>query len=124
MIYKITPIPKPRMTYRDSAKSKQNRIQGMRPCVARYYDFVNQIQMANVWLKPGMYVTFYLPMPKSWSTKKKTEMRHQPHLKRPDLSNLLKALEDAVYNEDSHIWHYAGLEKLWAYEGSINICYP
>lgn len=48
-------------------------------------------------------------------------MDQQPHLQKPDLSNLIKALEDAVYSQDSIIWSYAGLAKRWAYKGSIEI---
>ncbi len=114
MIYKINPVPKPRMTRSDRWKK--------RPAVMRYWDFVEQVRLANVKLPEfGAHVEFNIKMPRSW-TKKQRELHNKtPHQQRPDLSNLLKALEDAVYGEDSHIWHYSSVCKLWAVEGAIRI---
>jgi len=41
-------------------------------------------------------------------------------MQRPDLSNLLKALEDAIYQEDSVIYNVY-IEKRWGPEGKIII---
>jgi Holliday junction resolvase RusA-like endonuclease len=60
-------------------------------------------------------------MPKSWSKKKRERMDGQPHRQRPDLSNLIKALEDSLYEDDSKIWQYRGLEKRWGETGQIII---
>lgn len=112
------------MTRRDSRHSKQNRILGMRPAVARYFEFVNQVQILNVQLPDqGASVTFGIPMPASWSEKKKRNMVFQPHKTRngPDISNLLKALEDATHKNDGEIWNYERLSKFWVYEGYIEI---
>ena len=62
---------------------------------------------------------FVLPMPKSWS-KKKAAMNGQPHQQRPDTDNLVKAVLDAVHEEDSQIYHVDGL-KFWGTEGAIII---
>ena len=48
-------------------------------------------------------------------------MSGSPHKSKPDLSNLLKALEDAVMVDDSAVWHYASVSKFWSYEGWIVI---
>ncbi len=73
-------------------------------------------------------MVFYMPMPKSWSKKKKAEMVGRCHQQRPDLSNLVKAAEDAArYGKkkgDQTIWHYGGLMKVWAEEGSIEVQTP
>ena len=59
-------------------------------------------------------------MPATWSAKKKTRMENQPHESKPDISNLLKALEDAVYpDSDEQIWRYGELEKVWGVVGAI-----
>lgn len=88
----------------------------------KYFAYKEEIKLKNVLLPTsGAKVIFYIQMPKSWTKKKKIEMDQQPHLQKPDLSNLIKALEDAVYTQDSVIWNYAGLTKRWAYEGSIEI---
>jgi Holliday junction resolvase RusA-like endonuclease len=99
-----------------------NRILGMRQCVAKYFAFKDEVQRQKVELPEyGAGVTFILPMPKGWSQKKKKELYLRPHRQTPDLSNLLKALEDALFDDDSHIWHYKYLQKLWGYEGAIEI---
>jgi len=112
--YGITPTPKPRMTQSDKWKK--------RPPVARYFQFCNEIRAAGFELPDhGASIVFYLPMPKSWSRKKQLAMNGKPHQAKPDLDNLLKALSDAVYNDDAHIWHYKELTKLWSICGHIAI---
>lgn len=113
MKYNITPIPKPRMTRSDSWKK--------RPCVMRYWDFKDQVREAGVKIpEDGYLITFVLPMPKSWSKKKKAEMFGTPHKQTPDKDNLEKALLDAVLDEDSHIW-IGACQKAWGHEGGIII---
>lgn len=115
-IFNITPVPKPRMTQRDKWLNPP------RPCVQRYWDFKDQVKRAQVDLPTsGASILFKLPMPKSWSNKKKQRLNGGPHQSKPDLKNLLAALEDSLYQDDSKIWEYKGLVKLWAYEGSITI---
>ena len=43
----------------------------------------------------------------------------QPHTQKPDLDNLIKAFKDALLKEDSHVWCYDMMTKVWDYEGSI-----
>ena len=114
--YNITPIPKCRMTRRDKW------LHPPRPCVARYRAFCTEILLRGVHLPTfGAAVTFYIPMPQSWSKKKKKAMDGQPHQQTPDLDNLLKALSDACYQDDSVIWHYSAISKRWGKEGRIEI---
>ena len=114
MIYPITPCPKPRMTQRDKWEK--------RPRVLRYRAFCDECRLRGVTLPTqGASIHFVLPMPKSWSKKKRAEMNGQPHQQKPDVSNLLKALEDAVLVDDSVVWHYAGMTKTWGEEGCIEI---
>ena len=63
-------------------------------------------------------ITFGMPMPNSWSKKKKLEMDGQPHTQRPDIDNLAKALFDALYEDDSGI-HTVALKKVWSVNGYI-----
>ncbi len=93
-----------------------------RPEVQRYFDFKEKVFFNNIQIKEsGTAIIFVLPMPKSWSNKKKQEMEGTPHLQKPDTSNLLKAIEDAVFDDDSRIWNYNGLTKIWGYTGQIII---
>lgn len=111
MRYNVTPCPKPRQTRSDKWKQ--------RPAVMRYRAFCDEVRAAGVALYPcGLHITFIVPMPQSWSERKKEEMDGQPHQQRPDLSNMIKALEDAVCEEDSHLWDWR-CTKLWGREGAI-----
>lgn len=112
-IYNITPVPKPRMTQSDRWKK--------RPATDRYWAFKDAVKLANIELpESNSHVTFTLPMPKSWSKKKRMEMKGKPHKQKPDGDNLLKALQDAIYNDDCAIWDIR-ITKMWGEEGSINI---
>jgi len=114
MIYKINPVAKPRMTRSDKWKK--------RPAVVKYHAFKDLCRLHNVQVPMACAaIRFNIQMPKSWSKKKKAQMNGQPHQQTPDLSNLLKALEDACYIDDSCIWHYSFLSKRWSYEGAIKI---
>lgn len=113
MIYQITPVPKPRMTQRDKWKQ--------RPAVLRYQAFCDEVRMRKVRLpESGLEVSFILPMPKSWSKKKREEMNGVPHKQKPDLDNCLKSLMDAVYGEDCGVWEITA-RKLWGDIGLIEI---
>lgn len=113
MIYKITPIPKPRQTQSDKWRK--------RPCVVKYRAFADLVRLHGIKIKPGDHIKFYIPMPKSWSDKKKTEMIGKPHQQKPDIDNYLKALFDAIYKNDSHIWYIGSVKKIWSDSGRIEI---
>lgn len=113
MKYNITPCAKPRMTRADAWKK--------RPPVLKYWAFKQECLLKKVMCKPGDGYVFTLPMPKSWSKNKKDKMNGSPHVSRPDLDNLLKAIFDAVLPEDSHMWNIGPTCKIWGYEGSIEV---
>lgn len=111
--YQVSPVPKPRMTQSDRWKK--------RPAVLRYRAFCDEVRGLGIQLRPtGDRVIFILPMPKSWSKKKRAVMLGQPHQGKPDADNMLKALWDAVHQEDKHIFHADAL-KFWGEEGQIII---
>ena len=113
MIYNITPVSKPRQTRSDKWKK--------RPSVMKYRTFADECRLKKVNVHDmGDSITFHIPMPKSWSKKKKAGMDQTPHQQKPDLDNLLKALLDAVLPEDCTVWSVA-THKVWAYEGAIEI---
>ena len=81
MIYPITPVAKPRMTQADK------RIP--RPIVLKYWAFKAECRLRKVTLDNGDDIVFFIPMPKSWSKKKKAAMFDRGHKQRPDIDNLL-----------------------------------
>lgn len=112
-IYHIKPCPSPRQNRSDKWKK--------RPAVLRYRAFRDEIRLNKVHINPfGDHIIFYIPMPKSWSYKKKLEMEGKPHRQKPDLDNLLKALLDAVFEEDCMIWDIH-TTKYWHERGMIII---
>ena len=116
--FDIDPVAKPRMTQRDKWKK--------RPIAERYYTYkdsmVLQAYEMELQALPGAIesLIFHIPMPKSWPKYKKEAMVGKPHQQTPDLDNLLKAFQDALCSEDSHIYAIrGGLGKFWAREGAI-----
>lgn len=117
MIIKITPVPKPRMTQRDRWAK--------RPAVVRYHEFCDALR--TLWGHTGegdvpesLSLTFFMPMPKSWSDKKKANMLNKPHQQRPDIDNLAKAFLDALCEDDSYVYHLEAT-KVWSGEGAIQV---
>jgi Holliday junction resolvase RusA-like endonuclease len=60
-------------------------------------------------------------MPASWSNKKKNDMCDRDHTVKPDLDNLLKALQDCLCKNDQYICKIQNLSKTWSYTGKIII---
>jgi hypothetical protein len=115
MEYQITPIPKPRMTQRD------RWLDPPRECVRVYRNFCDLCNLNKIHLPPsGGHVTFILPMPESWSSKQKILLNGAPHNQTPDIDNLLKAINDALFSNDSFIWDIH-VTKRWGFEGKIII---
>jgi len=109
--FDITPVPKPRQTQSDRWKK--------RPCVVRYREFKDQIKALGLDVpETGCRLIFVLPMPESWTKKKRAQMNGQPHQQRPDTDNMIKAVLDAVHAEDSQIYHVESL-KFWGEAGAI-----
>lgn len=112
-IYDITPLGKPRQTQRDKW--------ARRPAVLRYRAFCDEVRLRGVSLPvSGCRITFVIPMPESWSKKKRAELIGRPHQQKPDVDNLHKALMDAVFDDDSAVWD-ARITKIWGEKGQIHI---
>ncbi len=110
-IYDIVPVPKPRMTRSDRWKT--------RPSTERYWAFKEEVRLKRVNVpEKGAHITFVMPVPKSWTKKKKAEHLGKPHQQKPDVDNLVKALLDAIYDDDAHVWDVRAT-KIWGEVGKI-----
>tara|TARA_R110000751_G_scaffold59682_1_gene125141 strand:- start:3296 stop:3784 length:489 start_codon:yes stop_codon:yes gene_type:complete len=111
----ITPVSKPRMTQSDKWKK--------RPATTKYWKYKENLKLLCFicrWQpKENLDIQFVIPMPISWSGKKKEKYDGQPHKQRPDLDNLVKAFKDALLIEDSHVHTYGNITKKWGKEGKI-----
>lgn len=109
----IDPVAKPRMTQRDRWK--------LRPCVLKYHQYCDNLKKFKLdvdW--ENLSVTFHLPMPKSWSQKKRFQNHGNRHQQRPDIDNLLKGFMDALLPEDCRVWNVQ-VKKLWGITGGIYV---
>lgn len=115
--FAITPVSKPRMTQRDKWFKRE--------CAEKYWAFKAELEKQARRLNFEMpesdyHLIFTLPMPDSWSNKKKNDMNGKPHKQKPDKDNLEKAFLDALCVSDSHIWD-GRVSKYWGFEGKIFI---
>lgn len=108
----MVPVPKPRMSQRDTWEK--------RPAVLRYRAFCDEIRLKGAKLPHAYRAVFILPMPEAWPDDLKAQMAGRPALLKPDTSNLIKALEDALVAKDEALFCIGGL-KFWGYEGRITI---
>ena len=88
---------KPRMTQRDKWQK--------RDCVLRYREYCDRIRAAAKlcadWDCYAVEVLAHLPMPKSWTKKKRAALMGQMMRAKPDWDNIGKAVCDALFKEDS-----------------------
>ena len=111
----IVPVSKPRQTLADKWRK--------RPCVLRYRAYADELRARlGGWNVPASswHLRFYMPMPKSWSKKKKAAMNEQPHQQKPDKDNLEKAFLDALCEDDSYVWDVR-VSKYWSDRPRIEI---
>ena len=113
--FDIEPCSKPRQTRSDKWKK--------RPCVVKYREFADECREREMDIaRSGTHVLFIVPMPKSWSKKKKALYHMSPMQSRPDVDNLAKAVLDSIFKEDCEIWDLR-ITKVWGMKGKILIKY-
>lgn len=107
-VFDTAPHSAPRMTRSDRWKK--------RPIVVSYFAFKDEVRLkANLMgykLSGVLDILFVVPMPKSWSKKKKREMYLTKHEQTPDRDNYLKAFQDAFNEDDSFVWD-GRTTKIW-----------
>jgi Holliday junction resolvase RusA-like endonuclease len=131
----VIPMGRPRETRRD--------LWDPRTCVLKYRQQYKDTLRAEL-VKNNVKITsilpwirFELPMPKSWTNKKRTLMLGKPHQENtPDLDNMIKAFLDCVFDteskrscnfselkDDKQVHTFLGMEKVWSEEGAIVLIY-
>ena len=115
-ILDIVAIPKPRMTRRDKWDT--------RPCVMTYWAYCDELRLrinqAKLIPTGSFKIVFYLPIPESFSMKKRKSYEGRIHDKKPDLDNLLKAWQDALYQNDSCVYHVE-MDKFYSLNPRIEV---
>lgn len=61
----------------------------------------------------GLCITYYIPVPPSWSVKKKKLYHGTLHQSTPDIDNLVKATFDSLVREDKYVGHIGSICKRW-----------
>ena len=107
-----TPIGKPRMTQRDRWKQ--------RPIVLKYYEKKDQlIETVGEIQSQRLRLIFLFEPPKSWSRKRREAALQNPKTTRPDVDNLVKAVLDSLYKEDSVVYEIQAIKLWWSYSATI-----
>jgi Holliday junction resolvase RusA-like endonuclease len=124
-LFDVIPFGAVRMTQSDRWKTNPNHLdpnKRQRKAVTQYFNFKNilvlQANLMRFELGKCFDGVFLIPMPDSWSEKKKERMNSMPCEVKPDIDNLAKGFFDALRKNDSDIWYHKA-EKRWAYKGSI-----
>ena len=118
-VYEVEPLAKPRMTRSDSWYKPKKHPGGYRKPVLAWHAYKDAIKIHGIDISDaGQRIIFVIPVRDTWSEKKKEELICTPHQFRPDKDNLEKGLFDALFKEDSHIWH-SEVIKMWGPRGLI-----
>jgi Holliday junction resolvase RusA-like endonuclease len=119
-IFDIVPMGAVRMSQSDRWKTNPDHSdinKRQREVVTRYFAYKNtlrkQAQLLDYVQSDVLEIVFCVPMPSSWSSKKKEQFN-----KKPDIDNYVKAFMDSLLIEDGNVWKVIA-EKRYAYLGSI-----
>lgn len=114
--FTIEPVGKPRIVRSDTWNPRAQ--------VAKYYLFKDELNLQakikRYVLSDSLSIVFHIPMPASWSLKKKLTMAGQPCKSKPDIDNLVKAFTDALTTDDAHIYEIHAVKK-WSERGLIEV---
>ncbi len=107
MKYKINPFPAVRVNWKggrftDRATNYHNKMNDLRDLI--WSDKEKIIQAMLVYGYHSYSIMFHIPMPESWSKKKKEKMCFKPHQSTPDLDNLYKAFTDTIFYVSKKEW--------------------
>lgn len=126
-LFDIIPMGAPRMSSSDRWKTNPNHPdpnKRQREIVTKYFAYKDTLlwQAKEMNFKLGKFLDaiFILPMPDSWSKKKKALMNKRLCESKPDTDNIIKGICDTFRKNDADI-SKKHAEKRWGYFGSIII---
>ena len=126
-LFDVVPMGAPRMTQADKWRVNPNHpdpLKRQREVVSRYFAMKSlllaQAAEMNFVLLNVLEAIYFVPMPDSWSEKKKSSLLGLPCLAKPDTDNITKGIKDCLRLSDSDIW-WDNCRKYWTYAGSILI---
>lgn len=107
------PVPKPRQTRRDKW--------AQRDCVLRYRTYADELRFAAdrsrlTSLLPqvgNVELLFVLPIPASYSKRRRAKALGQPCESKPDLDNLCKSVLDALWPAGDSAITQIAMRKIW-----------
>lgn len=120
-LFGVKPMGKPRQSSSDRWKK--------RPVVMRYRAYADELRLTakqlGYELESTLNITFVVPYPKSYLTKKGNLVKSKkhlvpgtPHQLKPDIDNMAKAFMDALAKDDRFV-HTLNARKVWGMEGKI-----
>jgi Holliday junction resolvase RusA-like endonuclease len=86
----------------------------------QYRAFADELRLRVGRCESVRRLVFYMPMPMSWSLNVRLQMNGTAHQHKPDLDNLVKAVFDALFEDDQFIWDLHAT-KVWSETGAIEI---
>lgn len=119
--FKMRPFPAIRATrgsrFDKKVRDYQAKVEALRiEARALGYDFPDSTKILS------LAIDFHFAMPASWPRKKRFALYSRQHRQKPDLDNLLKAVQDSLFPRgDSGIAHYGVMAKYWDFDDSINV---
>lgn len=127
-MFDVIPMAKPRMTQSDKWKVNPHHPdpkKRQRKPVTEYFAFKNILthQINKLGFKPTdvFEAVFFVPMPSTWSDKKRKRMVGLPCKTRPDADNYIKAFLDCTMKEDGTVYRFKDVIKIYSYTGCILI---
>lgn len=126
-LFDIVPMGAPRMSSSDRWRTNPNHEdinKRQREIVTKYFRYKDNLNLQankmNFTLGKFLDAVFIIPMPDSWSKKKKEQHNKTLCEVKPDTDNIIKGICDTFRKNDSDI-SKKHAEKRWGYVGSIII---
>lgn len=112
-VISIVPIGAPRINYKGRFNAKAKA----------YYAWKDELRLGYGRRKfpNSVQLIFYMPMPKSWSLKKREAMAGRPHDQKPDIDNMIKSVLDTLMEGEDKTVFRVYAEKYWSVKPYIEI---